>query len=213
MSLPASFQTPEEVNYRYSGSIIFNGQQPIYVREGSFRDPEGRVKDGPVIFYQDVGLGQFAPQQVIASSAPALRDGPFNLGFINGVERTDEEGNVVGDVAFCTRMPLRKWKQGLTQQNLDFHNRAMTFNKALQHNGFVQMLQGTYPTMETVKEKIGKKLRRIAFHRHWAAGLNKMGTFDLFYRGQVVGAGGDAPDTVKLGPKFKYLQEAYEDAK
>lgn len=213
MSLPPSFQTVEEINYRYTGSIIYKGKKPILVRDALHQRGDGHFVNGANLYYLEIGEGFNLNQKDTPASDPELSDGPFSLGYINGIEHQDDEGHISADISYCTRVPVRKWKQGLTQQNLSFQGGGLTFNKACVTKGFMHMLQGVYPSFEEAKKNIGPRIRRIAYNRHWAIGVNKIGTYDLFYRGQGVGVGAKSPDQLELGPKFTYLQEAFNDGK
>lgn len=198
-----TYVRPEEVNDKYSRSIILLENHPIYCLG---------VNPNSVFKMSYYYIGDPNNKLDIGLQDARLTDGPFNLGYINSVPCVNDLGEPVEQVSFCSRIPVRKWKQGLTPENLYFQGKSLVYNKACSLKTFSDMIRGIYPSYQLIKNKLGDKPGCIAFHRHWALGIGKLEQVELFHRGQLVGQGEDF-DRVKLAPKFSFLQEKLEESK
>src|SRR5690349_1280639 len=133
------------LNDRYPESIIYLKDDPIYIT-GTGDGSLGYIPLSPKLTYNSLIRGELQPKMVL-SNDPDVRDNPFNLGFINGVKHSECVDDDAGlwdkylTVSFVSRMPVRRWKQGLTQQNLHFGGKAfLDWRTSLSHEGFANTL-------------------------------------------------------------------------
>ncbi|MNX61467.1 hypothetical protein D3C86_924010 [compost metagenome] len=107
---------------------------------------------------------------------------------------------------YLTRMPMRRdWRQGLRRGN--FTSLSGADANRIPYEALRQCILGEYPTFEAALEA-SKKVKSIAWHRHWAVDNN----------GQILHKGGQRPvGTVTNGKivllsKYQYLKEALEES-
>lgn len=190
-----------DIDHKYSKSIIFYKGDPIMCRGAAGVDTLAYEKLGPN--YRE---GQ---HQIGNVNDDNFSDGPFKLGWLNGIGGIDDDGNVIKSICYVSRAPVRRWKQGLSSENLVFTGGHCSFNNACRMTEFVDMLKGKYPSYAQSWKALSKETRRLAYNRHFAIGIDKLDQMELFYRGQLVGRGEDAKH-IKLAAKCQFLQEAYE---
>lgn len=206
-----------EVNDRYKNSIIFKDGQPIYVFGGSTENRNSGDRLNPSFDYcpldiaQKRGKGNW-PHEYTPIIDPTVTDGPFKLGYFNGVKAESSEGKVIEGAVYCARAPKRQYVQGLSPASIDFKSRTMTFGKAIMLPEFKDMLMGDYPTWKEATAALSKKIRLRAFRPRWAVGLSKLETANLFYRGSQVATGEDFGH-LKFGPQYEFLKEAFQEVK
>lgn len=190
----------EDINHKYAKSIIFYKGDPVMCA--------GAVGEG--IAYEKLGPKyREGEQQLGKADDDDFSDGPFKLGWLNGIGAVDDDGNLIKSICYVSRAPVRRWKQGLSSENLVFVGSYCSFNNACRMPEFVDMLKGKYPSYTQGWKVLSKDIRRIAYSRHFAIGIGKLDQMELYYRGQLVGQGEDAKH-IKLAAKYQFLQEAYE---
>lgn len=199
----------EDIMHKYAQSIIFYKGEPVMCI--------GAVPqhDGCQVRYSKLGPNYrdgMEEEKRVSAEDDAFCDGPFKLGYVNGVSILNEEGMPVRGTSFVARAPIRKYKQGLSSQNLVFYGRGLSYNVACRMPEFVDMLKGKYPTYNQCVKVLGDAVRQIAYHRHFAIGIGKLDQAELFYRGQIVGQGKDYKN-IELAPRFRFLQEAFDISK
>lgn len=120
------------------------------------------------------------------------------------------------DVYMAMRKPVRRYKQGLNNENLVLKNvldepparRMGRLNFASKAIG--KTMLGQFPDVGEAFQKVRKQEARIVpFHRDWAVGVHE-GEACLVFRGEVVGYVLD--ESVKLLPERFYLRESLEVA-
>lgn len=206
-------QEVDDINRKYAGSILYLDGDPIMCNDGVAHRFEAGGKVVPVIRYYPLGPEvNLRDPKVIRADDPTLADGPYLLGYMNKVRSVSAEGDPIEIVCYVTRVPVRRWKQGVCQENLHFQGGLMNFRTACKIPEFADMLRGKYPSFKQAVKSLDDEHRAIAYHRHWAAALSKTGNIDVHYRGQLVGTGADVK-SIKLGPKFEFLQDYYQIAK
>lgn len=205
MAIP--YRTLEECNDRLVRTVIFYGEDPVYVFNAE--PVNGGVNIGylPLPLKADLdelairaGKVEWAP-----CSDPKWRAHDLLVGYVNG-ERTKKS-------YYLTRMPLRKWKQGLTQENLLMPRGDVGWAGLCKAATFRDMLINKYPSFRAAKGQItnldGMESRGIAFHRHLSVYYDQKELFWLHYRGDAVASSHDG-DVFHLPSKRKYLQEFLE---
>jgi hypothetical protein len=199
-------QNVEDINHKYNGSVLYYNKKPIMCFGA---DPYKKVK------FEYLGPGYSGGMNLdgAAVNDAKFADGPFRLGYVNGLMAINKDGEKVETVAFVTRVPIRKWKQGLTGQNIQARGPGQwRFELACKTQGMVDMLVEQYPSFWNATKALAVKMPMIAYHRHWAVGLNEADEFDLYYRGNKVGQA-DTPRKLAPSAKFEFLLEAYQLSK
>lgn len=206
-------QEVDDINHKYAGSILYLDGDPIMCVDGVNHIFAAGEKARAVIRYHAIGIEPgLRDAKVIRADDERLADGPYLLGYMNKVHTLTNDGERVEAVCFVTRVPVRRWKQGICQENLHFQGNMMNFRMACKIPEFADMLRGKYPSFNKAVKSLDEEHKAIAYHRHWAVALSKIGNIDIHYRGQLVGTGEDVK-SIKLGPKFEYLQDYYQLAK
>lgn len=202
-------QEVDDINHKYSNSIIFYDDEPVLCSEGMVHRFDGDNKGVAALNFVQVGTDKIAPPKLVRASDPKLSDGPYRLGYMNNIRTVSSDGDAINVVCYITRVPVRRWKWGINQENLHFQGQAMNFRVACRIPEFKQMLKGEYPKFPKAIKMLDEETRAVAYHRHWAVLLAKTGNIDLHFRGQLVGTGADAK-TLQLGPKFEFLEDYFK---
>ncbi|MNT12845.1 hypothetical protein D3C72_1477920 [compost metagenome] len=110
------------------------------------------------------------------------------------------------NACYLTRMPMRRdWRQGLRRGN--FTSLSGVDANRIPYDVLKQCIIGDYPTFTACLEAV-KKLKSIAWHRHWAVDS----------AGQVLHKGGNRPvgivdnGAVVLSSRYQYLKEALKES-
>lgn len=119
---------------------------------------------------------------------------PIKLGFFNGG----------GSVGYIQRIPVRRYRQGLCQENVNITSRVpLTFHRAM------SFLGKDFPTFKVAINSLAKEAaqKSIAWSYDWAACKNG----DIMYRGLTV-VGTLVEGKVALDKSHSYLQESLEES-
>ena len=131
---------------------------------------------------------------------------PIKLGYLNNTYTAH----------YLTRLPARRWRQGLTSQSCyEILNGVFRSCGSLLHTmGFCNSAQNIYPSFidcwETLQQK---EVKSIAFNKHFAL-LGSFSGVNLLHKGGVVGQvsfKGELP-TPAFNKKYGYLKEMFEEA-
>ena len=110
---------------------------------------------------------------------------------------------------FLMRKPVRKWKQGLAADNVQFnHVMRVGTNQLLRSRNMGRMIVRDYPSFDEAREKLAE-VRSCAFHPEFALVRMDIGPLYLNYRGDVVGW--FEKDEVVLGEEYRYLNELIQE--
>lgn len=120
---------------------------------------------------------------------------PVPLGYIN-FENT---------AVYTCRKPARKWKQGLTSDNLYFVGGGNKIREAWPFPSLEKTINNVYPSVDVAAKVAKKNQSYCAFHRDFAVSSGQQ----LCYKGVVVGDinGKD----VTLSRQYEYLVEYLEE--
>lgn len=117
------------------------------------------------------------------------------LGYINYVNKSTKENRVY----YCSRKPLRLYKQGVDRRtlkvtNLENENEVNSDlkNALMFSQGFVDMVVGQFPfktIMDAVHHlnKSEKEEEEVAFSREIALKRTKLQTINVYFRDEIVG--------------------------
>ena len=122
---------------------------------------------------------------------------PVPLGY---VESDDE-------VFYVTRKPTRRYKQGLTTENMvvkDVMRNSFT-RLSVNDKGLCKAIMGNYPAVEEAFQECRAGKRIVPFSREWAV-ANYKEDLCVMHKGVVVGYVGD--DNVMLSPDKYFLKES-----
>lgn len=130
-----------------------------------------------------------------------------------GYVQVDDETLVI-----ASRKPSRRYKQGLTQENLHSVNvvsktrrgeprgARATFPLAVSNDALIRTMQGKFTPIGDAFQKVRSHSAKVqAFSKDWAVSEDA-GDLCLLYRGEVVGFAND--DKAILLPERAYLKES-----
>lgn len=213
MSLAIKYEHLEDASMRLKSTVVQYKGEPVYITDIRAGDAdeifrvyfkalpmEDALRPRKVVLGQN-GLPQFEdePERKYISSK-FFDIAPFKLGYVNRA----------GGAAYCTRMPLRMQKQGLSSENFTAKSpkNDFNFNSFLMCPGTKDMVLNKYPSLKEAQEMLKeKKSPLIAFHRDFAIALDEIlgNLYHVFYKGEKVGAYLDGG--LILGDKYKCLKE------
>lgn len=130
----------------------------------------------------------------------ALNYTPIPLGYVN----------CYGHALYLSRMPQRRWRQGLTAESLAVTpriNRVVNTNELLRSRILQWVVDNTYPTIKGALETIDNlQARTVAISRQFAIGQEKT----LFFRGSSYPIGGLVEGVPRFNRGYQYLREMFE---
>lgn len=189
------YETERDVELRLRHSLVMWEKRPVIVQAAESKDK---------VIVEDMLTGRNSSVRIEALN---LSPDAAKLGYVID-DRT-------GRVFFSMRKPIRKYKQGLTQENFFAFNALEKPSERLFgqgrsevspfSKGVAKTILGTFPDIGEAFQAVrsgGAKI--MPFSREWAVG-EKEDELCLMYRGDVVGYVGD--QSVKLLPERFYLQE------
>jgi len=191
------FDNTADANMRLSDSVIRLQGSPIYIHE-AVRGPDREIQ----LVYTDLeGVGGR-----VGVHNEHLNYEPVPLGYVN----------IDGMSAYLQRIPARKWKQGLSRDNLQIKGILPDFidTRALLTTSYLAAtIQGTYPTFAEALTRVREgRDQHTAFHRKFSLHPDsETGLVWLHYAGDrhgwVEGSG-----AVVLGNRSQYLLQELENA-
>lgn len=191
------YDNAADANSYLRGTVCYWGDAPIYV---------DRVTPDFLAHYYVLPLTGNA--EMVTGD---IRDRMFNcqqyrLGYMNSVTRTQS--------FHVSRRPARQLQQGLCDNNMIFRGNLDRFDdgygmgRAIRDQGFVDMLRGTYPTVEEVRAQlVDKKVQSVAVSPQLAVKRHPQfsNLHFLEYKGREI----SFSETLEfaLPDEFKYLRE------
>lgn len=187
------YESADDVRLRLQKSIVCHRGMPIMVDEVLSKNTVKvtRLKDREeyTVNVEDLDLSP--------SSIP--------LGFVQVDKNT---------VAMVSRKPVRKYKQGLTAENVVIIpvfskiEREGRLNIPITSRQMLKTLHGEFPDIGDAFGKVRSGESRIqAFKKDWAI-ANDDGDLCLIHRGEIVGFATDT--SIRLLPERAYLKEVLE---
>lgn len=186
------YDTERDAAQALSSSIILFDNKPVYVR-GCHSRNDMRIR----------GVGRRDQEgENVQIDSPLVDLTPVSLGYIN-----QEEGKPL----FASRMPIRRWKQGLNEGNLKIGGLAPQPRGARGRGPALWdsvalglTIQGIFPSFDECLDKV-ESLMHIgsAFCRNFAI---IDGTLE--HRGRLVGVVEDGEPV--LFDQFQYLQQSLD---
>ena len=181
------FTEPCYARQALANSLIRVGESPVWV---------GAFNEWSTTFYYPMN-GKTAVIRDIRE-VKKLNIEPVPLGYVNNVKTT----------SFLSRMPKRRWKQGLSPAVLSL-NVSEFF---LQSKALGNCILNRYPSFDKAYELIKEEKKlSCAFNREWALRVGVLDP-DIMFRGTSVGIYTELGG-VSLKPKYEYLTESFEEAR
>lgn len=122
---------------------------------------------------------------------------PVPLGYVN----------LKNEAVFISRIPRRRWKQGLNREVVS----AIVPDMFLKSRALGNCILNRYPPLEQVILLVKThQVISCSFNREWAIGSGVLAP-NLMFRGKAVGIWTE--EGPKLSPPFEYLIESFEEAR
>ena len=208
------YETQEEINFRLYNTVVMYDGNPVYITRVSLPENEDE-KEIARVFFLELPYGGLAvarnqeTRKYLSSRKFDLA--PFRMGYFN-------HG---GQAIFASRAPVRQNQQGLTSKNVTFtdirgrKSDIMNFNEMLRSKGFVDMVNGVYPTFKEVGDMVGtKEQTSVAVSRLFAVGLDQdLEALVLLHKGIRCGIALKGDRGLRVSPKFQFLKEELEQCR
>lgn len=197
---------PEDVSMRLGQSVVMYDGDPVYIDSVLQDEPD----DPPRLYVCRLRPiskqlpNTICPSECIELPDPRLDINPVKLGYVNITTRDKVRAT------YTSRSPVRKYKQGLNNQNIHFaevHMLEPFDQPILQSVALGDCILGKYPTYEEALKKVQHGCV-VAFHRRWAISMDEVGVTNLQYRGQRVGVA--VENEFSLGRHYHFLKEELE---
>lgn len=192
------YETLDEANRRIGGTVIYQGDKPVWVHECRY---DGN--DKMVAAISDLPNYQTTAREV-AIEDPSMNWSRYNIGYIN----------LDTGAIWANRLPTRgKYKQGLYRDNMRFTRLSPMhanpeFSTVMRTIGFRDMLEGTYPSLSAAISRLRADYEpplSVAFQKDFAIRRDPFrGDFYLDYKGEPIGFG---TEEFQIPDNFKYLRE------
>lgn len=199
----ADFDMLEEVAQKFTGTVV------LYEKKASLVKGITGNPTKPDHYALQVMRAHEKTLKVVNLDDPDLDYKNYQIGYCNG-------GNYT---SWWYRKPHKQWSQGLKSNQMGWRISAngghahdnFGFNKP-----FINMLEGVYPNIETVKKLlIDQQAMAVAFHKDFALSFDDIhDDFVLEYHGTKIGASIDRElKQFKIMPEARYLIEALQEAR
>lgn len=181
------YESVDDVRLRLHRSVVRLGDSPVFVED--------------VIGLKDVMVTHLLSGNTEKVKVDKLDLSPVPLGYV----LTEERG-----LLLATRKPTRKFKQGLTQENL-FTKSVLSDSPArliYTSKSMAKTIVGDYPTVGDAFQRVRSgSIKACPFSREWAVADNGEDLCVVF-RGEVVGYVGD--NFLRILPERAYLKESLQ---
>lgn len=217
MSLAIKYENVEDAKMRLRQTVVLYKDEPVYITDiirGEGKDDVLRV------LFTDLPTDTLEVRNPFRND-PKVRDdpgpkperkyisskyfdiAPFRMGYVN-----DKKG-----AFYCSRMPGRNQKQGLSGDNFkgrDNFGRVVGWAEFLACKNIKEMVGNIYPTFEQAVKALDKS-PAVAFHRDFCLVKDEVvpALIWLYYKGNKVGMINKGETT--LGPKFNCLKESLQE--
>lgn len=186
------YDEQDNISMRLLNSVVRVGKTPVYVIDAGAQE----------IRYKSLTSGR---ENTINLKSPRLDLSPIPLGYVN----------YRGEIYYLSRMPVRKYKQGLSSESLNMNGRNGRAKDVLRSKALAKCVLGQYPSQQEAIQRIKDgEIMGLAFSRQFAicenggfGGGGENAELSLRFRGKAVGKITRKHDELQLLPSFIYLQE------
>jgi hypothetical protein len=204
------YETQEEVKFRLENTVVMYDGEPVYITSVANVEAEDKAEIARV-FFQTLPYNPRNKSVRKYLSSKKFDLAPFKMGYMN-------HG---GEAIFVSRIPIRQNRQGLSQGATLFKDirgrnaENINFSHMIQSPGFVEMVQGKYPSFKDAGALLAdKESSSVAISRSFAFAIdNDLDALLLLHRGQKCGIAMRGDDSIKLPKKFHFLREEMEECR
>jgi hypothetical protein len=195
------YETTHDVEQKLVSTIILYKGKPIWVIAVDSYCGESGVCE-LAIRVKTIPVKPSTKSIIIALSNPGLdtRGISSHLGYINS--------SLAHQAVWLSRVPLRKWKQGLSSENLYLSPDIIDFGSIVADEGLAAMVANTYPTMTDALALFLSMKPSVAIHKFFAIRKKPEG-YILEYKGRAIGIS-ETLGNFKLLPEYGHYQEIVE---
>lgn len=199
--MAANFDNIEDVTGKFHGTICYYDGKPVLVKQASC-NPE---KDGEFLLIISGANGR---GKTINLNDKAFSYKDYNIGYANSGSYSP----------WFYRKPAKQYKQGLKKDQMGWRfgtPGAMLAEHFGMSKAFINMLENSYPSRETVKDYLMQgAIQTMAFHRDFAVSYDGIHEdFILEHQGIKVGTSiGPQLKQFKLVDTHKHLAETLAEA-
>lgn len=229
------YENQEEVRLRLENSVVLYDNSPVYITRCGFPEKEDGKKDVARVFFIPLPLAGKRPggkarivgydefDGPIFEKGPELKEtrkflssrkfdlSPFKMGYFNHK----------GKAYYVSRAPVRQYKQGLTAKNCTIVDvkgkpvRDITFDLMLRTEGFVDMVNGKYPSFKQAGAMLGdEEQSSVAVSRTFAFVIDhELDSLFLLHKGIRCGMALKDDRAIRVPGKFQFLKEEMEDCR
>ena len=187
------WRSVEDAQMRLTGCVVRYKDDPVYIHSVNHSEARG--------IYANLSILGSEDQIRKGVNDPEWDYRPIPTGYMN----------YASNAFYITRIPIRKWKQGLHADNvvsLPATRRVMDLVRTVE---FKSVVKNLYPTFDDINTMIRLGLKGGAFHRKFCLRGNMYAkTPMLEYMGEVVGLVHDGKP--ELLPQFLFLTEELQEA-
>ena len=212
------YDNTDEASSRLSNTIIMVGKQPAKVDAVYYSD-DGPDKENILLDIKYLPTlrrhkkGADGPNGEVRLYREDVNYKKYNIGYINGKR----------SCVYAARLPTRRYKQGLNQENLKFSapidilisedeewdGSIPAFSNLIRYTAFSQMLQNNYPCFKQALNKIESfdNVAQVAYHKDNCISKHSSGVLMVAHKKNTVGY--IHPDNGKLflNDRYRYLDK------
>jgi hypothetical protein len=222
------YENVEEIQFRIGGSVVLYEGRPVYISRVAMPEGAEEAKEIARVFFHELPFGGAAKRdpfgdeiQPFKPKAGEVRKflsskkfdlAPFPMGYWNTAK---------GEAVFVSRSPVRQNRQGLTQESCNFKDcrgkaaQDYSFAGMIKCQGFVDMINGKYPTFKEAGDKLdAKEGSSVAVSRNFAFIVDHdLEALLLMHRGIKCGLALKGDKALRLPPKFHFLRQEAEECR
>lgn len=176
------YESAADISQRLSGSVVRYKGEPVYINEAMG------------LKYVLITHLETDENENVLYTTLDLTPVPLGNVFVDG------------NVAYVQRKPARKWKQGLSNDNMNVKSFQPVRVLRNISKPVIKAIKGEYPSVEGAFQKVRNgEYMGCPFSREWAVIMHD-GDLSIVHRGEIVGYVTDK--TIRLLPEKHYLQES-----
>lgn len=156
------YECTDYAHSRLSGTMVKIDGAPAFIEY---------VGDDRSLLYRRIGE---SGGRITYLGDPSIDITPVSLGYVNYPH----------GATYLTRVPKRRWKQGIDREGISVTGSDFREGKWLESSEVACCIEGEYPTKAVALALAIKKKSTVAFSRKFAVDYNG----GLFYRGKRVGS-------------------------
>jgi len=187
------WRSVEDAQMRLTGCVVRYKDDPVYIHSVNHSEARG--------IYASLSILGTDDQVRRGVNDPEWDYRPIPTGYMN-----------YGHNAFyITRIPIRKWKQGLHADNVVSLPGTRRVMDLVRTEEFKSVVKNLYPTFDDINKMVRLGMKGGAFHRKFCLRRGMYAKVPMLeYMGEVVGMVQDGKP--ELLPQFLFLTEELQEA-